>query len=76
MDGLLSRINMHQYQEYSVRFIEDHQISAVFLDCGLGKTVITLTAIHDLMYDSFEIHKALIIAPLRVASSTWKDEVS
>ena len=41
---------------------------------GLGKTVITLTAIHDLIYDSFEVQKVLIIAPKRVAESTWQDE--
>lgn len=59
--------NPHDYQKYAVRYIEDHPISAVFLDCGLGKTSITLTAIHDLMFDSFEISKVLVIAPIRVA---------
>ena len=36
------------------------------LECGLGKTITTLTAVSDLMYDYFEISKVLIIAPLRV----------
>ena len=42
---------------------------------GLGKTVITLTAINDLLNDSFEVSKILIIAPLRVAKTTWSDEI-
>ena len=65
----------HNYQNYAKNFILAHKVSALFLDCGLGKTITTLTAINELMYDSFEISKALIIAPLRVAQSTWKDEI-
>jgi SNF2 family DNA or RNA helicase len=65
----------HNYQNYAKDFILAHKVSALFLDCGLGKTIITLTAINELMYDSFEISKVLIIAPLRVAQSTWKDEI-
>ena len=65
----------HNYQNYAKDFILAHKVSALFLDCGLGKTITTLTAIHELMYDSFEISKVLIIAPLRVAQSTWKDEI-
>ena len=41
---------------------------------GLGKTVITLTAIDQLMYWDFEIEKVLVIAPLRVAEDTWSRE--
>ena len=70
------RYRPHDYQDFATTFIEEHPVSAVFLDCGLGKTVITLTALHSLMMDSFEIHKALVIAPLRVARDTWKDEAS
>lgn len=65
----------HNYQNYAKDFILVHKVSALFLDCGLGKTIITLTAINELMYDSFEISKVLIIAPLRVAQSTWKEEI-
>lgn len=65
----------HNYQNYAKNFILAHKVSALFLDCGLGKTITTLTAINELMYDSFEISKVLIIAPLRVAQSTWKDEI-
>ena len=42
---------------------------------GMGKSSITLTAIMDLMYDSFEVSKVLIIAPLRVAKNTWSAEI-
>lgn len=65
----------HNYQNYAKDFILAHKVSALFLDCGLGKTITTLTAINELMYGSFEISKVLIIAPLRVAQSTWKDEI-
>ena len=65
----------HDYQTYATDFIEGNRISALLLDMGLGKTVITLTALNDLLFDSFEIHKALIIAPLRVAKNTWPNEV-
>ena len=70
------RYRPHDYQDFATTFIEEHPVSAVFLDCGLGKTVITLTALHSLMMDSFEIHKALVIAPLREARDTSKDAVS
>ena len=65
----------HKYQEYSQDLIINKTHSGLFLDCGLGKTVITLTAIDDLMFDYFEIEKVLIIAPLRVAESTWDAEI-
>lgn len=65
----------HNYQNYAKNFILAHKVSALFLDCGLGKTITTLTAINELMYDSFEISNVLIIAPLRVAQSTWKEEI-
>jgi SNF2 family DNA or RNA helicase len=74
MDGLLNRTNLHKYQEYSVRFIIDHPTAAILLDCGLGKTVITLTALNELLFDYFEMHKVLVICPLRVGN-VWKNEV-
>ena len=64
----------HNYQAYAIDYIETHPVSAVFLDMGLGKTSITLTAIYNLMYDRFEVHKVLVIAPLRVARDTWAAE--
>ena len=65
---------MHYYQKYSVQFIKDHPVAALLLDCGLGKTVITLTAINDLMYDEFSIKKILVVCPLRVCN-VWRDEI-
>lgn len=65
----------HDYQRYAIAFIESHPVSAVLLDMGLGKTSITLTVINDLLFDSFLVHKVLIIAPLRVARTTWTAEV-
>ena len=65
----------HNYQTFAIDYIETHPISAVLLDMGLGKTSITLTAISNLLFDSFEIHKVLVIAPLRVARDTWTAEV-
>ncbi|HHU79749.1 MAG TPA: DEAD/DEAH box helicase [Acholeplasmataceae bacterium] len=65
----------HDYQTYATNFIKNNPISAVLLDMGLGKTVITLTALNDLLFDSFEVHKVLIIAPLRVARDTWPQEI-
>jgi SNF2 family DNA or RNA helicase len=61
----------HNYQTYAARYIEEHPISAVLLDMGLGKTSITLTALNNLLFDSFEAHRILVIAPLRVARDTW-----
>ena len=65
----------HDYQTYAVDYIETHPVATVFLDMGLGKTSITLTAINDLLFDSFEVHRVLVIAPLRVARDTWTAEV-
>ena len=66
----------HDYQKYATEFIESHPIAAVILQMGLGKTVCTLTAIEHLMYDTFEVSKVLIVAPLRVAKVTWSDEIN
>ena len=65
----------HEYQRYAINYIEDHPFAAVLLDMGLGKTSITLTAVADLLFDSFEVHKVLVIAPLRVARDTWSAEL-
>ena len=65
----------HDYQVYASEYIKEHDAAAVFLECGLGKTSITLTAICDLMFDSFEIHKVLIIGPIRVVTMSWPDEI-
>lgn len=66
----------HEYQSYATEFILSHPISAVFLEMGLGKSVITLSAIFDLCLDSFLVCKVLVIAPLRVARDTWPAEIN
>lgn len=65
----------HDYQTYATEFIISHPVSGLLLDMGLGKTVITLTALWDLLLDYFEVGKVLIIAPLRVARDTWPAEL-
>lgn len=67
------KYNPHDYQKYSIDFIENNPISALLLECGLGKTSITLTAINDLMFDSFDVSNVLVICPIRVAN-TWIQE--
>lgn len=68
--------NPHNYQKYVIEYIEKHPVSAVFLDMGLGKTSISLTAINNLLFDYFAVHKVLVIAPLRVAKNTWNAEIN
>ena len=65
----------HEYQRYAAEYIKTHPVAAVLLDMGLGKTSITLTALNDLLFDSFEIRRAIVIAPLRVARDTWSAEI-
>lgn len=65
----------HEYQEYAKEFIISHPEAAVILECGMGKTVITLTAIWELLLDRFEVSRVLIIAPLRVGRDTWPVEI-
>ena len=71
---MLKRDQLHDYQNYCVNFIESHPESILILSMGLGKTAISLTAVLDLMFDSFEVHKTLVVAPLRVARDVWPEE--
>jgi SNF2 family DNA or RNA helicase len=64
----------HEYQSFATDFILIHDACGCFLECGLGKTVISLDAVNDLMFDSFDVVKVLVIAPLRVARDTWSRE--
>lgn len=64
----------HDYQSYATQFILDHPVAAILLQMGLGKSVITLTAMQEL-FKRGEIRKALVIAPLRVARDTWPEEI-
>ena len=64
----------HKYQEKCIEFILSHPIAMIWLSCGMGKTSVGLTSLEQLLYDFFEIHKVLIICPIRVAY-TWRDEI-
>lgn len=66
----------HKYQSYCIDRVLDTPAVGLFLDMGLGKTVITLTALHELKYHRFQMRKALIIAPKKVAESTWTTEAA
>ena len=65
----------HEYQRYAIDFVEGHKESALLLDLGLGKSSIALTAINDLLFDYFLVHKVLVIAPIRVCTNTWTSEI-
>lgn len=65
----------HEYQTYATNFLLDHPISCLMLDCGLGKTVITLTALWELVLDSFDVGRVLVVAPKRVAENVWVQEI-
>lgn len=69
------KYNPHDYQIYATNFVLEHPVAAVLLEMGLGKSVITLTAIFELLYNRFEVGKVLVIAPLRVARDTWPAEI-
>lgn len=64
----------HKYQQMAIDKILNTPRCGLFLDMGLGKTAITLTAVEELIYNSFEVSKVLVIAPLRVAEDTWTRE--
>lgn len=66
----------HKYQTRCINFILDHPAAGLFLDMGLGKTVITLTAVQELLYERFEVSKVLVIAPKVVAEDTWSRETA
>ena len=69
------RFKPHDYQQYAIDFILSHKEVGLLLDMGLGKTVITLTAIHELIRERFEVGRVLIVAPLRVAQTVWDAEI-
>lgn len=66
----------HAYQRYCINRLLTDQALGLFLDMGLGKTVITLTAVNDLKYNRFVISKVLVIAPKKVAEATWSKEAA
>ena len=65
----------HDYQTYAKDFVLGHPYCGLILDMGLGKSVITLTALWDLILDSFDLRRVLVVAPKRVAEDTWPREI-
>ena len=70
------KFHPHAYQQTATQFIIDHPEAAVFLGLGMGKTIITLTAIWELLLDYFAVSRVLVVAPLRVARDTWPAETA
>lgn len=64
----------HNYQAYCMEQIMEKPALGLFLDMGLGKTIITLSAIQQLKYGRFQVNKVLVIAPKKVAEATWQRE--
>lgn len=69
------RLIPHSYQKTAIDFVKAHPASALLLSMGLGKTIITLSAINDLCLDDFSVGRVLVVAPLRVARTTWPSEI-
>lgn len=70
----MKRTDLHGYQNFCVDFLKSHPMAMLILEMGLGKSCISLTAILDLMFDSFDVGRVLVIAPLRVAKTVWPEE--
>ena len=66
----------HEYQSFATDFVLEHPACGLILDMGLGKSVITLTALWSLLLDSFDVGKVLVVAPKRVAENTWPTELA
>ncbi len=65
----------YDYQTFATNFVLEHPACGLILDMGLGKSVITLTALWFLLLDSFDVGKVLVVAPKRVAENTWPAEL-
>ena len=68
-------MKLRPYQKYAAEKILENPACALFMEMGLGKTLATLYAIDILINDAMAVGRVLIIAPLRVAETTWPDEV-
>ena len=66
----------HEYQTFATNFVLEHPACGLILDMGLGKSVITLSALWSLLLDSFDVGKVLVVAPKRVAENTWPTELA
>jgi len=70
----MQQFHPHPYQQAGIDAILEKPSVALWMEMGLGKTVVTLTAIDQLIYDRLEISRVLIVAPKKVAEATWQDE--
>ena len=66
----------HNYQSYCIQRVVDDPAVGLFLRPGLGKTVITLSAINILKYFRWQVQKVLVVAPKNVAEATWSKEAA
>lgn len=71
----MSTLTLWPYQLRAKEWILSHSSAALFIEMGLGKTVVALTALQELIYDRFEVGRTLVIAPKKVAESVWTSEV-
>lgn len=72
----MNKSDFHNYQHFGLSHILNNKLAALFMDMGLGKSVVTLTTIDELIYDRVEVSRVIIIAPKRVAEYTWPDELA
>lgn len=70
------KFTAHAYQKYCITRLLTDMALGLFLDMGLGKTAITLTAVNDLKYNRFAVFRVLVIAPKKVAETTWSKEAA
>ena len=66
----------HDYQIIAMDWIRERPYAGLFLDMGMGKTAVALTVANELLYDSFDVRKVLVIAPKKVAEDTWSRETA
>lgn len=71
-----NRFVPHDYQRYCINRLLTDEAIGLLLDLGLGKTVITLTAVNDLKYNRFAVRRCLVVAPKKVAEATWGNEAA
>ena len=72
----MATFDAHGYQGYAIRRIVEDRAVGLLLGMGLGKTVIVLTALDEMMYDRLTVRRALVIAPKKVAEATWQAEAA
>lgn len=66
----------HPYQQYAIDRVVSDPAVGLFLEPGLGKTVITLTAIQELKFNRWQVMRSLVVAPKKVAEATWSSEAA